>query len=85
MGPAPGVMFYIGLYRENTNKSSSNHITQVLLQWRHINILLLTRDVFCIFQCGFFVRKQKDEMEKRMQHEGKVLLVDEDDDIPTKK
>ena len=66
-------------------KTRSNHITQVFSQWHHINILLLIKDVFCIFQCGFFVRKQKDEMEKRMQHEGKVLLVDEDDDIPPKK
>ena len=31
-----------------------------------------------VFQCGFFVRKQRDEMEKRMQVEGKVMVENED-------
>lgn len=32
---------------------------------------------FVYLQCGFFKRKKRDEMEKRMQHEGQVMVQNE--------
>ena len=39
---------------------------------------MLYFEYFFHLQCGFFVRKQRDEMEKRMMAEGKVMVENED-------
>lgn len=41
-------------------------------------LILIAVMVLILWKCGFFVRKQRDEMEKRMQVEGKVMVDNED-------